>query len=81
MDSFLFVCTMLVLMFFKDKSSLTHYIYLLKPTVKVCTFLKLHILQRYALDSWLFNRCDGGSNIKTVKTKDNGRCILDEMFV
>ena len=28
---------------------------------------------------WLFNCFDGGSNIKTVKTKENGRCILDEM--
>ena len=23
--------------------------------------------------------CDGGSNIKTVKTKESSRCILDEM--
>ena len=30
---------------------------------------------------WLFNCCDGGSNIKTVKTKENGRCILDEKHV
>ena len=29
--------------------------------------------------SWFFNCCDGGLNIKTVKTKKNGRCILDEM--
>ena len=26
--------------------------------------------------SCLFNCCDGGSNIKTVKTKKNGRFIL-----
>ena len=29
--------------------------------------------------SWLFNCCDSGSNIKTVKTKDHGRRILDEI--
>ena len=29
--------------------------------------------------SWFFNCCDGGSNNKTVKTKENSRCILDEM--
>ena len=29
--------------------------------------------------SWLFNCCDGESNIKTVKTKENGRCSLDKM--
>ena len=31
------------------------------------------------LVSWLFNCCDDGLNIKTVKTKENGICILDEM--
>ena len=30
-------------------------------------------------ESWLFNGCDSGSNIKTVKTKENGKYILDEM--
>ena len=29
--------------------------------------------------SLLFNCYDGISNMKTVKTKENGRCILDEM--
>ena len=29
--------------------------------------------------SWLFDCCDSGINIKTVKTKKNGRCILNEM--
>ena len=29
--------------------------------------------------SWLFNCCDGGSNIKTFKTKKNGRGILEGM--
>ena len=31
--------------------------------------------------SCLFNCCDGGSNIKTVKTKENGKYILYEMHV
>ena len=29
--------------------------------------------------SWLFNCCDGGSNIKTVQKKECNRYILDEM--
>ena len=28
---------------------------------------------------WLFNFYDSRSNINTVKTKEDGRCILDEM--
>ena len=28
--------------------------------------------------SWPFNCCNGESNIKTVKTKENGRYVLDE---
>ena len=45
-------------------------------------FLKLHTLQRYVSIlkvSWFFDCYEGGSTIKTVKTKENGRCILDEM--
>ena len=65
---------------FKDQSSFTRSIFLLKPTVKVCSSLKYYNNMHSSLKvSWLFNCCDGGINIKPVNTKENDRYILDEM--
>ena len=47
---------------------------LLKTNCESVYFLKLHILQLYALlnlkVSWLFNCCDSESNIKNVKNPE-----------
>ena len=58
--------------YFKDQSSWNRSIFLLKPTVKVCTCLKLHNcndMHSTLKVSGLFNCCDDESNIKTLKTR------------